>query len=594
MKIKTSAAILALLVACSRGDATIDQKAQDKAAVPTAQTAPAPTASDQPVAPETSPADKKLQDAATKVQQGDLQGALQILEPMRKDGTATGPALSLLSGLYLEMGKAADALQVIKPLADAEDADPAVLFNAARAALALQQTDVAQRYLERSVARIPISPASRELGLLLGRQGRIVEAYRWLRPWALRSPDDLEARINAASIAIRLERPAEAEELLSGLSAQDPGLQLLRAEALELRGNGKGALALLEPLQKNHPPGMDLELRRALAEAYLTAGNPAAAVRQLDGKAGDHPTLVVLLARAQRLSGNAKAATATLQPFLAKIPDDPKAVGDPRPAGGMATEYGRLLLAGGNAAGALPWLEKATRLYPSSREAWEGYADALTAAGRAADATAARGRAKELADAAAARAGAAPAPLAEEAPAQAAAAPAASAASAAAPLSPNLAKAQQLLAQKQPDKALVLVRQEIAIAPKDPRARAVEAQILLAQHNWQGALDSAQAALKLDPQNPDLLYLRGAVQISLRHLDEAEKDLRQVLQKAPNHIAAMDDLAVVMMLRNKPDEARQLLERALALNPNDPNARTSLANLDKMEADAAAKAKPKG
>jgi len=260
----------------------------------------------------------------------------------------------------------------------------------------------------------------------------------------------------------------------------------------------------------------------------------------------------------------------------------------------MATEYGRLLLASGNAAGALPWLEKATRLYPSSREAWQGYADALTAAGRTADATTARGKAQELADAAATRLGAAPEPL-PEAPAQAAASAAPGATPAAAPLSPRLVQAQGLLAQKQLDKALVLVRQEIAEAPKDVRARAMETQILLGQHNWQGALDASQAALKLDPQNPDLLYLRGAVQISLRHLDEAEKDLRQVLQKAPRHVAAMDDLAVVMMLLNKPDEARQLLQRALAVNPNDPNARTSLANLDKMEADAAAKAaKPKG
>jgi hypothetical protein len=51
----------------------------------------------------------------------------------------------------------------------------------------------------------------------------------------------------------------------------------------------------------------------------------------------------------------------------------------------------------------------------------------------------------------------------------------------------------------------------------------------------------------------------------------------------------MNDLAVVKMLQNKPDEAQKLLEQVLAINPNDQNAKASLENLKKM-----ASAKGKG
>ena len=365
-----------------------------------------------------------------------------------------------------------------------------------------------------------------------------------------------------------LERPVEAEEILSGLPEKEPAIQLLRAQARVQRGDGKAALALLQPLEKDHPASFDLEIRRTLAEAHLAAGDPAAALKALEGHTAGHPGLILLVAKAQRQSGNAQGAMATLKPLIDQLPSDPKAVGDPRPAAGVAVEYGRLLLATGNPQGALPLLEKATRLYPGSRDAWEVYAQALTAAGRAQDAGQARQKAKEIADASAAPA---PAPAAP-APVQAEA------------LTPNLAEALRLMSGGQTDKALEVVRKEIAAAPGNKRARALEVQLLLRTKRFPDALQAAEAALQTDPQNPDFVYQRGAVQIALRKLGEAEKDLRRALEMAPRHTAAMNDLAVVMMMQNKPGEAQKLLEQVLALNPNDQTAKASLENLKKMAA----------
>ena len=583
MKIQKTAVLFAFLTACSRGEVPAGAEQEPQPATPSAQTAPAPAQPASPGAPapqrELTPVEKKVQEAFALIEKGDGGGAIRILEELRAQKQATPPVLALLGAVYLQEGRANDALDVLRPLAEAEDADPAVLYNAGRAALAAGQAAAGQRFLERSVAKAPVSPAARELGLLLSRQGRVIEAYRQLRPWAMSNSDDLEARIIAATLALRLERPADAEEILSGLAEKEPAIQLLRAQARIQRGDGKTALALLQPIEKDHPAGVDLEVRRTLAEAHLLAGNPASALKVLEGHTANHPGLILLVAKAQRQSGNAQAAMATLKPLVDQIPADAKVVGDPRPAAGVATEYGRLLLAAGNAQGALPLLEKATRLHPSSREAWEVYADVLTAAGRAQDAAQARQKAKEIADAMAASA---PAPAAAARPAAQANAPA---------LSPNLAEAMRLMAGGENEKALEKIRKEIVADPANDRARVLEVQLLMREKRFADALKASEAALKADPQNPDFVYQRGAVQIALKKLTEAERDLRHALQMAPRHLAAMNDLAIVMMIQGKPSEAQKLLEQVLAINPNDQNARNSL---ESLKQELAGKGKGKG
>ena len=586
MKIHKTAILLALLSACSPGDTPVGAEEQQQ---------PAPAGQAQPTAPvqgptldmtggrqdpaaageapkkELTPAEAKFKEALDLIAKGDAAGTLRILEELRRQNQATKPMLSLLGAVYLQENRAKDAMDVLRPLADVQDADPAVLYNAGRAALALGQNEAGQRYLERSVEKMPLSPAGRELGLMLSRQGKVIEAYKLLRPWALQD-DDLETKLIGATLALRLERPVEAEEILSGLPEKEPAIQLLRAQARIQRGDGKAALALLQPLEKDHPASFDLEIRRSLAEAHLAAGNPAAALKVLQGHTGNHPGLILLVAKAQRQSGNAEAAKATLKPLVDQIPADGKGLGDPRPAAGVAVEYGRLLLAAGDTQGAVPLLEKATRLHAGSREAWEVYAEALTKAGRAQDAAQARQKAQQIAAAAAAPIPSAPA---QAAPAQDRQAEA---------LTPNLVEALRLMAAGDNEKALGSVRRELAAAPSSARARMLEVQLLLRLKRLPDALKAAEASVQSDPKNPDFVYQRGAVQIALRKLGEAEKDLRKALELSPRHTAAMNDLAVVMLAQNKPGEAQKLLEQVIALNPNDQNAKASLEHVKKLAA----------
>lgn len=534
-----------------------------------AQAPPPPAAA--PKAPPTA-AEAGMQEAIKKFGAGDLPGALQRLEALRQDpAMATPQVLALLGTLYLEAGRAQDSLALLEPLAAAAEPDPAALYNAGRAALALGQKDKARGFFERSLTRQPASPAARELGLMLAREGRAVEAYKMLRPWSIRNPGDTEALVTATAFALRLERTAEAEAMLAALPQDDPAVRLLRGELLVQKGDGPGALEALKPLQANHPPGMDLELRRATAEAHLLAGEPAAAVELLRGKAAGNPSLVLLLGRAQRQAGDVQGATATLKPFADQIPADAKGLGDPRPAAGIATEYGRLLLAGGDRAAGIAMLRKATVLYPNGQPAWEALAEALAAAGQADEAGRAKARAQELA--AARTSTVRPEPPTVAAPATGSVP--------AKPQSQTWLAAQRLMDEGKPEEALKAARQGIIAEPQDFGWRSAEVRSLLMLKRSQDALKSAETTVKALPGNPDAVYQRGVVKMTLKDLTGAERDLRQALQLSPSHTAAMNDLAVLLMAQGKKDEPRQLLQRVLQINPKDPMATENLERLEK-------------
>ena len=561
-------ALLSVLLLAAPLAASVQTPQPARPAAPAAPQAKPPAAA----APE-SPLQKPLDDAIRLIQAGKNAEAFQKLQTIEKDPKATPLVLAFVGALYVEVGKPQDALRVLKPLADADDSQPAVLYNAGRAALRSGHVDEGRVYLTRSVLKQPDSPAARELGMLTARDGRVVEAYSMLRPWALHNPHDTEARLMAANLAVQLEREDDAIQLLSNFPDSEPAVRLLHGKALVLKKDGPGAVALLKPLLAKHPQGMDLEVRRSLAEAELVAGQPAEAVKLIDGKTAGHPALVLLLARAQRQAGNAAAAAATLKPLADKLPANADTIGDPRPVAGIAMEYGSLLVDGGRAAEAVPFYQKATVYIPRGTDAWKGLARALDAAGRKAEAQKALAQVTAIANTPARQAAAAPPPSLPPS------APAPAGAPQEKPLSEGLQKAVQLMGQGQLEPALTAVRQEIAVN-KDPRARMIEVRILLALRRPEDALKAAETALAIDPVNADYVYLKGASEMALQRFSSAEQDLRKALQLQPRHLPAMDDLAVLLLRANKKDEARKLLQQVLRINPQDKVAAANLAKLD--------------
>ncbi len=253
--------------------------------------------------------------ALERVNVGDLAGAAAILEPLASQAETSPLAKALLGGILLQLDRPADALEILQPLADDAAADPAVLFNAGRAALATGNLGQGDRYLTRSVERDPGSIASRELGLLRRRQGRIVDAYLLLKPWVESHPRDREAMLAAGHCAVEMQRAPDAEQILSFLAADDAEAVLIRGKLEVLKGSPESAIALVEPLIATAKAPLRRKMHLLVADAYLRSGNSAAAVALLQGKTAKDPLLRVFLARAHYQQGEVDGGKALCLPL---------------------------------------------------------------------------------------------------------------------------------------------------------------------------------------------------------------------------------------------------------------------------------------
>ncbi len=140
--------------------------------------------------------------------------------------------------------------------------------------------------------------------------------------------------------------------------------------------------------------------------------------------------------------------------------------------------------------------------------------------------------------------------------------------------------ALMLLNSRRPDAALELLRREIGRSPATLELRLLEARALVLTDRLDDALAGAEDAVRRAPDNADAVYMRGAVRIGLRAFADAERDLRRTLELAPQHTAAMSDLATLLQQQGEASEARQLLRRVLELNPGDALAAHNLRNLE--------------
>lgn len=97
-----------------------------------------------------------------------------------------------------------------------------------------------------------------------------------------------------------------------------------------------------------------------------------------------------------------------------------------------------------------------------------------------------------------------------------------------------------------------------------------------------GRLELAEALLTntiaKNPENIDLLFARAVLNERLGDLAKAEKDLRLIIELQPNESRALNHLGYTLAERGERlDEALALLERAVAIAPEDPAIIDSLA-----------------
>lgn len=511
-----------------------------------------------------------IAEALALAEAGDLAGAIALAEALGAEDDAPDVAFGLLGSLHVEAANFERAMEILRPLAERDGADPGVLYNAGRAAEGLALLQDAATWYGRSLEAQPLSPALRALGMMLGRNGRPEDAYVFLQPWTAANPDDHEARRAAAAGAIALERAPEAEALLEGLPADEPGVKVLRAQVHMQRADPWAAINELRLLAAEPPPAFRGAIRRTLAKAYLVVGEAEGALEQLELLENTGPEDAVVLASAYFQAGRLDEALDTLAPFAEPLPNSPRPDNPPPVARDIVLEYGRYLHSAGEAARAVPFLRLATELDAESPDAFQALGQALAASGDREEAREVLDRFQDLSREAADDVASVNEKRRDIAD----------------PTGRELRAALDLAAAGELDRALENLARESQLSPDDPRPAYAASSLLLDAGRGEEALVAADRALAVAPERADGLYQRGAVLMSLARLPEAEQMFRQALDIQATHPAVLSDFAVLLMSEGRDDEAIGLLERLLELRPDDPVAGNHLERLRGQRAPA--------
>ena len=136
----------------------------------------------------------------------------------------------------------------------------------------------------------------------------------------------------------------------------------------------------------------------------------------------------------------------------------------------------------------------------------------------------------------------------------------------------------QLMRLGQLDGALDQLRALLAEDPEDGRAHALLASVLLDQKRLTAAEHEARLALLIEPEGTLALHVSARVAIAKRDFDRAKVLLDQLSAQNPGDAEAKRWQARVAGLQGRREERGRLLEAALALDPEDADLLSDLAD----------------
>jgi len=120
------------------------------------------------------------------------------------------------------------------------------------------------------------------------------------------------------------------------------------------------------------------------------------------------------------------------------------------------------------------------------------------------------------------------------------------------------------------DEARAYLRSAGGTGEQQVQLLVAESQLLREANMNKEALELLDGALKQTPDQPDLLYDQALTAEKLDRFDVLESSLKRLIQLRPDHAHAYNALGYSFAERNiRLPEAKQLVEKALALSPDD-------------------------
>jgi tetratricopeptide (TPR) repeat protein len=430
------------------------------------------------------------------------------------------------------------------------------------------------------------------------------EAVVAAQAWRTAVPGSLEAMRTQLQLLVALNRIPEAMEPLSALLQatplpERPSLIAAMPRSLQRAADKKQAAALLQQLLKPslEQPATRTAARVALGRMALIADDSAQARTWLQQAQQDDPASPGPALLALEMLGN----TPEVEPVVVRYLEQPNAEPQVRLA------YVRQLAAAQRYKDAAEQAQALTRQKPEMAPAWLTLGALRLELKQPAEAEQALQRYVQLSQAAAAKPESARPDLAggddddvddDDAPAGAAA-PDGALVQAWLLLSQAAEqrgdyKAAEAWLQKvdSPQRALEVQSRRAAIlarqgkvnearellrklperAPEDAKGKLLaEAQMLRDVKRWKEAGQVMTTLNQRYPDEPDLLYEQAMIEEKLDRMGEMERLLRKVIALKPDYQHAYNALGYSLADRNKRlPEAKALIEKALALSPNDP------------------------
>ncbi|WP_334266726.1 FG-GAP-like repeat-containing protein [Edaphobacter sp. HDX4] len=126
------------------------------------------------------------------------------------------------------------------------------------------------------------------------------------------------------------------------------------------------------------------------------------------------------------------------------------------------------------------------------------------------------------------------------------------------------------------DKALVLFSRALQIQPDDAEANYSMGMLYAQQGQLEQASDYLQKAAELRPGYPEVLNNLGVIYVRTGDYGHAEEQFKTCIRLTPSFDQSYINLAQLYAIRNEKEQAIQVLQQLLALQPQNPTAQRAL------------------
>ncbi|KAF0221617.1 MAG: TPR domain protein, partial [bacterium] len=141
------------------------------------------------------------------------------------------------------------------------------------------------------------------------------------------------------------------------------------------------------------------------------------------------------------------------------------------------------------------------------------------------------------------------------------------------------------LTQRDYNQALPFLTQAVLLEPTSGRSQVALSRLYMQRKEYIKAVECLQIATKNSSPNAKLQHELALAYFYAKDLEKAELEMRKSIDLDPYFAEPQINLARILQKQNKPEQAQTLLDKALALTPNDPDAYTLYGVGLRMKAD---------